>query len=172
MTAWFLLAPCLGAAALGGVLLARRRYLVVTVAGNSMTPAFRDGDRLLLRRSVPERLRVGMVVVFRGQGQPVPKRPPPPGLAGTVPLSMKRVAAVPGDEVPDQVRRATRGTEIVPGGVFVVLADNPAGADSRDWGFIPAADLLGPVVLKLPRPALVPGAGSGCPRSRAPVSRR
>jgi hypothetical protein len=36
--------------------------------------------------------------------------------------------------------------------MLVVLSDNPAGSDSRRWGFIPAGDLLGYVVWRLPTP--------------------
>jgi signal peptidase I len=51
-------------AALAGAALAiRRRFVVVTVAGRSMLPTYRDGDRVLVRRTRMEGLRAGQVVV-------------------------------------------------------------------------------------------------------------
>ena len=40
------------AVATGGVWWVRRRYAVVTVVGDSMVPAYRDGDRVVVRRIV------------------------------------------------------------------------------------------------------------------------
>jgi hypothetical protein len=64
---------------------------------------------------------------------------------------VKRVAAVPGAAVPESVREAAGGARVVPAGMLVVLADNAAATDSRRWGFVAASEILGPVVLRLPR---------------------
>ncbi|WP_262403066.1 S26 family signal peptidase, partial [Actinomadura sp. CNU-125] len=52
-------------AALAGVSLLRRRFAVIDVSGASMEPAFRTGDRVLVRRVPPRRVRRGDVVVLR-----------------------------------------------------------------------------------------------------------
>jgi signal peptidase I len=62
---------------------------------------------------------------------------------------IKRVAALPGDTVPGAMREAADGAVTVPEQNLLVSADNPSGTDSRQWGFIPASDVLGPVLKKL-----------------------
>lgn len=145
----------LGAAAL---VEARRRLVVVTVSGTSMTPAFRPGDRVLvLRRWRAGRLRPGMVVVIEGRRDGAGwDRPPLSGRRVDGRLwAIKRVAAVPGDEVPDPVRAAVGGRERVPPRSVVVLGDAPQSADSRQWGFCPVDRVLGVVARRLPAAAAV-----------------
>ena len=62
---------------------------------------------------------------------------------------IKRVAALPGDAIPGTMREAAGGAVTVPERKLLVTADNPSGADSRQWGFIQASEVLGPVVNKL-----------------------
>jgi signal peptidase I len=133
--------------ATAGTLIAvlRRRLTIVTLTGTSMEPTYRPGDRLLVRRSRPRRLRRGDAVLVRDPrplsalrpGDPVP---PPGGLV------VKRIVAVPGDAVPPgSVPAAVRDTR-VPAGSYVVLGDNPAvSADSRVHGFVPADRVVGVV---------------------------
>jgi DNA-binding SARP family transcriptional activator len=64
---------------------------------------------------------------------------------------IKRVAGVQGDEVPESVRDAVSGAVTVPAGMLVVLGDSPGSIDSRAWGFLPASQVLGTVVRRLPR---------------------
>jgi signal peptidase I len=45
----------------------RRRYIVITVAGVSMEPAYGHGDRVLVRRASLEAVRRGHVVVLAGR---------------------------------------------------------------------------------------------------------
>jgi signal peptidase I len=133
-------------------LVARRRYLVVTVHGRSMLPSYRGGDRLLVRRAGLERLRTGSIVIFRS--------PDTPGIETVAAFSdtpvravlpddrllIKRVAAVPGDPAPvDRVPSlAALGHATVPPGMVVVLGDNPAVShDSRAYGYLPAANVVG-----------------------------
>jgi signal peptidase I len=143
---WFLLGACV-TALLTGLAVARRRLAVVTVNGTSMAPSFRPGDRLIVRRGAIDRISIGTVVVLR-----MPDHAPARPHAGRTPAryqrawAMKRVAALAGDVVPAAVRDATRGVPVVPDGMVVVLADHPAGADSRLWGFVPVAEILGPVI--------------------------
>jgi signal peptidase I len=131
------------------VMLARRRFVVVTVAGASMEPTLRPGDRVLVRRDGSDPLRVGAIVVFREPdgdkwlGVPAPR-------TARQRWVIKRIAALPGGAVPDSVRTAV-GTDVVPPGMLVVLGDGVRSGDSRQWGFIPADQALGPVVRKLAR---------------------
>jgi signal peptidase I len=135
----------LGLAALG-LPFARRQFVVVRVSGFSMLPALRPGDRVLVRRTAARRLTVGTIAVTRAQQ---PGSPRGDTLPPDRPWVIKRVAALPGDPVPGPVRAATAGIAFVPEGKLVLLSDNPDGTDSRHWGFVPSADLLGPVIARL-----------------------
>ncbi|WP_433534465.1 S26 family signal peptidase [Micromonospora sp. CA-249363] len=135
-----------------GALWARRRLLVVTVYGRSMTPTYHGGDRLLVRRQPVTRLRAGAVIVFRS-----PDRADPDLVAEFEPervryvmpdtrLLIKRVVAAPGDPVP--VERvpvlAGLGHDTVPAGMVVVLGDNPhVSHDSRAYGYLPVELIVG-----------------------------
>jgi signal peptidase I len=118
------------------VVLARYLFLVVTVTGVSMAPALEPGDRVLVRRHRRAPVHVGDIVMFR---EPHGRR------------AIKRVAALAGDLVPDSVRPATGGTEVVPPGMLVLLGDGVRSGDSREWGFIPASQAVGPVIRRLSR---------------------
>ncbi|WP_229402979.1 S26 family signal peptidase [Micromonospora okii] len=148
----------LGAAAF----LIRRRYVVVSVRGASMEPAFRSGDRVVVRRVALAQIRAGDVVVLRNPraGQPAaaslrtlttPEQPTtePVQLHEIVPWVIKRVRAVPGDAVPrDEVTslRDVAGTAVPPGRL-VLLGDNAAvSIDSRQHGYYNEEFLLGIVV--------------------------
>ena len=150
--AWALLAWCVPlTAAAGWVAALRRRYMVVTVSGLSMMPAYHPGDRVLVRQGHSDRLAAGAVVVLR---PPATRCDYPRQAAGVrVPdwWLMKRLAAIPGDAVPEAVRAAVKDVSVVPARMAVVLADNPAGIDSRKWGFVPLGEIVGAVVRTLPR---------------------
>jgi signal peptidase I len=112
----------------------RRNLLVATVRGRSMQPVFGDGDRVLVRRIRVDAVRAGDVVVLVKPGR-VPE------------LMVKRVAAAPGDPVPEGIAVSDR---VVPAGQLVVLGDNPdASYDSRRAGYFSAAALVGVVVRRL-----------------------
>jgi signal peptidase I len=120
--------------AAAGILLAwaRRRWLVVTVDGISMQPAYVPGDRLLVRRTNLWSIRRGQVVVIAATG------------LIDVDMLVKRVAALPGDPVPPGVPERA---PVVPANHFVVLGDNTAAShDSRALGCIPARALVGVVL--------------------------
>lgn len=136
-----------GAAAVWSV---RRRYAVVTVRGASMEPNFHEGDRVVVRRSVPA--RHGEVVVVeqpeavrydpaRQWPRPAARRP------GDRLWMIKRVRAVAGDPVPGDIPVPD---EVVPPGQLVLLGDN-AGAsyDSREVGYFPVERVLGGVIRRL-----------------------
>ncbi|MFI6764670.1 S26 family signal peptidase [Streptomyces sp. NPDC050355] len=141
----------------------RRRLVAVTVRGASMEPAYRDGDRVLVRRG---RLPApGQVVVVRDLPDTGPTTAPDLGPSATavpatparavpVPaLLIKRVAAVPGDPVPRARVAALAGVpeRYVPHGQLVLLGDNPAASfDSRHRGYFAAAQVVGTVWRSLP----------------------
>jgi len=152
MSRWSLSGLYLLVVAILGVIAARRRYAVITVTGTSMAPSLLPGDRLLIRRGAADLVRVGTVIVLRPPKPVVLMHSPPsPDQADPPPLTLvKRVAAVPGDAVPEPVRPAAGGARIVPDGMFVVLSDDPGGMDSRLWGFVPAAKILGSALCSLP----------------------
>ncbi|MEU9497952.1 S26 family signal peptidase [Streptomyces sp. NPDC048196] len=135
----------------------RRRLVAITVRGASMEPAYRDGDRVLVRRG---RLPApGQVVVVRDLPTTGPATAlPPAATARAVPgpaLLIKRVAAVPGDPVPRDRVAALAGVpeRYVPHGQLVLLGDNPAASyDSRHRGYFAAAQVVGTVWRSLPAP--------------------
>jgi nickel-type superoxide dismutase maturation protease len=91
----------------------------VEVAGDSMLPALAPGDRLLVLRRPGGRRRVGQVVALRD-----PRRP------GEARLLVKRVVGV-----------TPRGVE--------VRGDNPAAStDSRTFGPVPPALVVGAVIYR------------------------
>jgi signal peptidase I len=129
----------------------RRRHLVVTVQGQSMSPTYQHGDRVLVRRRRPhDGRRVGEVVVV---DLPARLRPVPDGTSAEDSLRnrrvIKRVAAVAGDPVPFPIE----GSEpVVPAGCLVLLGDNPdSSGDSRMFGYVGADDVVG-VVRRTLRP--------------------
>lgn len=127
-----LLAVCTVAAAV-----AHRLLGLITVEGHSMSPAFADGDRILIRLgsgAAGRRLRPGAVVVFRN---------PRPGNAADPRWLVKRVAAVEGAPVPPDIRAASGDHAVVPEGCFVVRGDNPTSLDSRQFGYVARRDVLG-----------------------------
>jgi signal peptidase I len=138
----------------------RRRIAVVTVVGESMQPTFHPGDRVLVRRAGLSELRPGQVVVIERpavSGAWVTPLPRWPGRSRE--WMIKRVAALPGDTLPDlplspamPPSKLTAGA-VVPPQNLVVLGDNPAGSfDSRQFGYWPAGRLLG-IVLRPLHPA-------------------
>jgi signal peptidase I len=113
--------------------LARRRFLVVAVGGDDMEPLLRRGDRVLVRRRSRVPAEVGDVVLFLD----------PDGKE-----AIRRVVAIAGDAVPYSMLALT-GDEGVPPGMLVLFGDTAGVADSRQWGFIPAARVLGRVTRRL-----------------------
>ncbi|MFI7135559.1 signal peptidase I [Nonomuraea sp. NPDC050153] len=145
-----LLAGVLVAAA--GALVARRRYVVVTVEGTSMAPTLRDGDRVLVRRRRVDQVSRGDVVVLEPPSDPA--RVFVPETDGTR-WNIKRAVALPGDPVPPDVDGPAAGAVArVPAGALVVYGDNPHSVDSRQRGFFPADRLLGVALRRLGGSAL------------------
>ncbi|MBV9446986.1 MAG: hypothetical protein JO345_13975 [Streptosporangiaceae bacterium] len=151
MTSVAVLAVAVALPSVLGMVLLRRQFTVITVRGGSMLPTLYPGDRVLIRHGIGRRLQVGALIVFRPPMVSSPSRllwPLTPGVTrnGWV---IKRVAALPGAAVPEAMLRATGGMPVVPSGMLLVSADNRDGSDSREWGFIPADNVLGPVVRRI-----------------------
>ena len=128
------LLAAVGLAALAAVAV-RRSLIVVDIHGTSMEPTYPGGSRLLAVRSTATPR--GQVVVLRHR-----KRSGTPEASAYL---IKRLAALPGDPVPENVR-ATVGVDVVPAGQCVVLGDNTDSVDSRSWGFVPLSDIEGRVL--------------------------
>ena len=115
----------------------RARLVRVTVHGDSMAPTLRNGERVLVRRTRPETLNRGDLVVFR--------RPREPARSWMV----KRVLAAPGDPLPRvEIPNlwSSRDT-VVPADHLLVIGDNLAVSyDSRQFGFIHRGTVLGVVI--------------------------
>ena len=135
-----------GLAVVGAARWAAGRWLAVTVSGNSMAPALSHGDRVLVRRSSLSQLTVGDKVVVWMPGVDRTRQPTPRDRLWLV----KRVAALPGDPVPEPVSAAVGGDERVPPGHLVLLSDNADGAvDSRQFGYVADELILGTVLRRL-----------------------
>ncbi|MFD7666865.1 S26 family signal peptidase [Streptomyces sp. NPDC059788] len=154
-----LLSAACTATAVGVLLRLRRGLVAVTVRGMSMEPAYRDGDRVLVRSAtafVP-----GQVVVVERPCDEAGRwgRPPVRTTDGPAALTrrhwlIKRVAAAPGDRIPhdrDPALRHLQGSRVPPG-KLVVLGDNTHHSfDSRHIGYVPTARVLGTVACPLTR---------------------
>jgi signal peptidase I len=139
-----------GAAAIVTVLClarVRRAFLVVVVAGSSMWPAYRPGDRVLVRRAAAHRIRRGQVVVLRYPDRAGRRSPRSTGSVPDRPLwIIKRAVALPGDPYPVPASPGPR----VPVGWLAVHGDNAAASDdSRKFGLVPAGSVLGTVVRRM-----------------------
>lgn len=146
--------------AAAAALLQTTLFQVSVVRGTSMEPTLRDGDRLVVDRLDRglERIGRGDVVVLRN--------PVDSGID-----FVKRVVGLPGDRIElrngrllldgceadehEHVRDDCDMAELVvpPDHVFVLGDNRPVSADSRDFGIVPAALLLGTVRARVWPPA-------------------
>ncbi|MFI9327130.1 S26 family signal peptidase [Kitasatospora sp. NPDC052868] len=129
--------------------LARSVLSVIVVAGWSMAPTLRPGQRVLVLSRRFARLRPGRIVVVSREALDLPAdaadQADPSGPRRHR-LLVKRLAALPGDPVPESVRAAVPDPA-VPGGRVVLIGDNPAfSTDSRLWGAVPAHSVVGVVL--------------------------
>jgi signal peptidase I len=137
------------------------RLLVIetfTVDGSSMTPTFRDGDRIVVQK-------VSDLIGSPDVGDLVVLKDP---LVGEV--AIKRVVAVGGDSIElydgvlrrngvaidepyaDQTDMGGRffGPDIVPPGSVWVMGDHRSNSnDSRDYGPVPHGNIIGRYVLRI-----------------------
>ncbi|MER3403259.1 MAG: signal peptidase I [Armatimonadota bacterium] len=111
-------------------------FRVVVVDGHSMEPTYRAGQRLLMTNAywLFGRIDRGDVVVIR-----IP----------TGNLLIKRVVALPGEEVPEAYRgpvNVSLGTRVPEGHIFVVGDNLERSEDSRVLGFISLRWVEGKIV--------------------------
>ncbi|MCD0443859.1 S24/S26 family peptidase [Glycomyces sp. A-F 0318] len=114
----------------------RRRWVLVKVEGASMEPELREGDEVLAKRT--RRIGTGDIVVVAA---PDPDLGWAEAKRAKAPWWVKRVAAGPGEPMPGS-------TAAVPPDHYFLLSDNPAGADSRRHGPVPARLVLGTMIRK------------------------
>ncbi|WP_329116411.1 S26 family signal peptidase [Streptomyces sp. NBC_01465] len=149
-TRLIVVSTAVGAAVLAGVGLVcrlswlRRNILLVTVEGRSMEPTLVGGDRVVVRRTAPQRLKRDDIVVCPLQLPDGALLVPVEGGAGTDQFWIKRLAALPGDPLPPGVEGHPGP---VPSELAVLLGDNAAlSIDSRQTGPIRLENIIGVVV--------------------------
>ena len=140
----FTVIAVLAALAATGWFVARRRLLVIDVVGDSMSPTYASGDRLLVRRT--RRVRTGDVVIALHQQDD--RRDARTGPLTTTWL-VKRLVALPGDAVPESVTAATGGQRSVPTGMRRPARRGPGQRGLAYVGLRPLADIAGVVVTRL-----------------------
>ena len=129
---------------------ARAAVPIYSIPSRSMAPTLEPGDQIVVTRyirSMPER---GDVIVFRS-------------VSGSDELIVKRIIGVPGDLVdsrlgrvrvgghtlpePYVLRTAATGAiepQVIPAESYFVLGDNRDDSlDSRTWGVVPRANVVG-----------------------------
>lgn len=109
----------------GLFLSSRAVFTTATVVGSSMSPALRDGQRLLIVYARWRHVRLGDVIVFTN-----PRKHAEP------PYLIKRVVAKSGEVSPFD-------HALVPPHHVIVRGDNPVSLDSRQLGPINECDILG-----------------------------
>jgi signal peptidase I len=120
------------------VVLARRRFVMVSVSGPSMLPTLKAGDRVLVRRTEVRKLCRDQLAVARENSK---------SADGSQEWVIKRVAAVPGDPRPACLPDTADPASQVPDGHYILLGDNAAVSyDSRQRGYFTARQLLRVVV--------------------------
>jgi type IV secretory pathway protease TraF len=140
----------------------RRAVVLVLVHGRSMSPAYLPGDWVVGRRVAATRLRRGDVVIV--DMPPTGRAPEGRTMEGR--LTIKRLAALPGDTLPPDVPGSVPGASVPAGHLFLLGDNRPVSRDSRHYGPVPSAWVVGRAVRK----ANLPGKRSGRPPS-APLGR-
>ena len=113
----------------------RRRWVIVRVVGESMSPTLTSGQRLIMRRRGQRMAELGDVIAFHT----------PAHIAQPPAFRVKRVVAVAGDPMPSWLH-ATRSDDslaLVPTGFVAVRGDAKKTEDSRHLGLIPAESIIG-----------------------------
>jgi signal peptidase I len=134
------------------IVIVRRQIAIITIIGQSMEPALTAGDRVLVRRTRLRSVRTGQIVVIErpGPGGSWTGKPPRNDIGRS--WLIKRVAAIPGEPLPDEMPAPFTDARIVPEGRLIVLGDNrDVSMDSRFFGYVPLERMLGVVIRLLPR---------------------
>jgi len=133
----------------------RFAHLVVTVKGNSMSPTLQEGDRVVALSWWPKScLRKGQVILFEPMYTVL--LPPFDKRIRSGQLSIKRIVAVPGEQVTtsmSDVQEGEQGRRIwhIPSGHVFVRGDNRSNSvDSAIAGPLPLQSVRGLVLMKLP----------------------
>lgn len=136
--------------ALGLAILVRGAVHIYSIPSESMTPALRPGDQIVVTRYFAGEPERGHVIVFES-----------PVAAGE--LIVKRVVGLPGDLVDSRLGRVRIGghtlaepyvlrpaasgaidAQLVPRESYFVLGDNrDESLDSRSWGVVPRESIVG-----------------------------
>jgi signal peptidase I len=125
----------------------RRDWAVIVVEGASMEPAYRDGDRVVIRRTPRFKSSPGDIVVVERPDIHFTWSHSPVRIGGDRRWMIKRVHARGGDPVPKGIPVLD---SVVPEGQLVLLGDNASASfDSRTVGYFPAERVLGGVVRRM-----------------------
>ena len=143
---WFWAAAGAASAAIA-MRAARRRWLVITVYGVSMSTSYPAGSRVLVRRRQSAPNRGDVVLVPHPDVDAGWQLTASPRADGSPPWFLKRVTAIAGDPVPDRP-----GDRLSPDTVYL-LGENDQSWDSRRLGPCPVAAVSGVVVATLSRPS-------------------
>jgi len=144
----------------------RRAVVLVLVHGRSMSPAYLPGDWVVGRRVAARRLRRGDVVIV----DMPPTGQAPEGRTMLGRLTIKRVAALPGEALPPDVPGSEPGTSVPAGHLFLLGDNRSVSSDSRHHGPVPTAWVVGRAVRKASLPRMRSDRPRSAPLGRGPQS--
>jgi signal peptidase I len=136
------------------------------IAGNSMTPAFLDGDRVVVARSpgLFGEPHCGEAVIAEVDGEVVIKRVAarPGDVVALAHGVLRRNGESVADPIPADYRDACDfGPERLSGEQYFLLGDHRrVSIDSREFGPVERGHILGRVILRVPQQQLGPQAGA------------